>query len=1660
MNNSVVSKLFILMACLIYCLGITVETQAATGTLKIYYGLTTSYTPTNPGNWWACPPPTSLASATATGGGGTVSVGSTSYTSGTTYTGTNNNSANNQTVTISPTSGKKIAAITLVQYYTDCSTDTVSYPAIAGDGTGDTTFTVNVKKNKFSLLVVDFDNYTSYTLDYTIAADVVASPATSCNTTANITPLAKKGTNPSLVMPTGNTGQTFTIDNTNSSCQVDAINFSGSWDSTVWNSTTKQYTTPPITANTTFQIRYKGSTYTVTTQVDTSGDTTCGSVSPATQTYGFGSSQVFTVTLNPGCAVASFTDNGAAATLSASKTYSLSSISANHTLSVKFSRVTTSAGAAYCMVPPFMDGQNVLKPNVLVIFDTSGSMADNPYTSKTYSCTENSTLANCSNFSGYFENGKMYKLKSGTTNTYQVDTSTALNLSTKNSTGSKAGRGLSGNYLNYVNMHKVDILRWILVGGQVDPTKGAARSDTTSAMRVLSLDNNYYVEYGITNPTGLVHSISDKVNLGMMVFNDNDTGGLDNDGGVLVAEIGSSLDTVVAQMESNNTDPNGNTPLAESLYEALRYFQGSTSAYNSNDLSGNSGRMVQYNGTTTDSLSPHRVYAKPVKGSCQNNYILVVTDGAPTSDSVAAMTSSTIDTSLYNWLTAHSASTPWPTTQLGKLSYFIHNYDLANAASTWGKPADMSKLQAITVSTVFVSTTALDATGATTLQDAARFGSYAEDKTITLGNATNTAYGQTNANGLPDRYVEYNTTSPMITSGTPDPLNTRGYYESDDGATLAGQLKSYFDGILSNTASGTAAAVANNKSGQRGANLVQALFFPQFPTNTNVKWLGEVQGIWYYLDPIINYSAIFEDTNNNGTLNLKSDLLLPADPFDTNALWKAGAMLHKATAASRTIYTLLDSTASTPLTPVNLTSGTTNLFSTTNRAALKPLMNAGSLTDTQADTLIQYLRGIDTPVYRSRSLDYTYLRSENNTPATTGTLGATSGASATTSTGEGVWKLGDVINSTPIVQSAVPINGYLDVYSDTSYGKFLNTDDYKSRNIVYTGANDGMLHAFRLGTTVNDASVSGNVAKLTGTNLGTEEWAFIPHNALPYIQNQCAGDYCHQYLVDGAPLVIDASINLPTGCTASSYWDCDRVTSTTTSGTATAYNTAASSWRTVMIGSMGLGGASRDSSGTCNETISPDTNSANNTDCVKTPATGNGMSSYFALDVTNPLTPKHMWEFSDYSIAAAADKGLGLTTAGAVVVRINTAPNSKQKNGRWFAVMASGPTGTIDSSQRFFSGRSDQNLKIYIVDLNGGSTFTKCTSAGQSNCNYWVKDTGIPFAFANSINSAAIDLDRWNSGLDGNFSDSVMYVTYTKAALTHNSANPVGDFPSSTTAWTRGGVVRLVTNHDPDPFHWFTSPLIGETNCNTTTTSGCIGPITTSVAKIQDRNANSGSGCLWVFFGEGRYFFPGDERTVDRKIYGIQDPCYNQYSNTSNTPAAPLYTGDTYSMYAMGNSSTTCPAFDMSTLMDQSSNTPSNSLLSGKAGWYITLSTSGGTAGSERVVSDVTATYNGTVFFTTYTPNTDICTPGGVTSMWAVQYNSGAAPPASSMSGKAPIQTSSGGIKLIDLATSFTQRGNRKLNATLQPSGMAPKGRFPPLMSPKASKTILQIQEK
>src|SRR6185369_2222912 len=102
--------------------------------------------------------------------------------------------------------------------------------------------------------------------------------------------------------------------------------------------------------------------------------------------------------------------------------------------------------------------------------------------------------------------------------------------------------------------------------------------------------------------------------------------------------------------------------------------------------------------------------------------------------------------------------------------------------------------------------------------------------------------------------------------------------------------------------------------------------------------------------------------------------------------------------------------------------------------------------------------------------------------------------------------------------------------------------------------------------------------------------------------------------------------------------------------------------------------------------------------CVKTPISGTGYSSYFALDVTNPETPKYLWEFT--GTPGAPD--LGVSTTGPAIVRIATKDASGNpdhtKNGKWFAVFASGATGPIETGAHQFKGESDQQLKIFVVD--------------------------------------------------------------------------------------------------------------------------------------------------------------------------------------------------------------------------------------------------------------------------------------------------------------------------------------------------------------------------
>lgn len=1519
------------------------------------------------------------ATASGNGVGGTVKYGTNNLTNGT-NPGYTTASDQELDIIITPAAGYQIVWIKRWRSGHNWSSENVESPA-----TGVTNFERKIEEGRKYWIAVKFEaTSTSYNVSYNFTA--ADNPTgTTCNTTALGIPLS-----PQVVLKDATISFTFT--NSVATCILDSVSFDGG-PFTTNGISGNVYTTPAITKNVVVQPRFRGDSYSIVSSVDASGSTTCGTINPGpgTNTYSKSGNESATFTFTPtpidSCTVESLLVDGVSVSpLPATDSYTFSNISANHTIMVKYKAVPPFSGSGFCHVPAFMGGQNVLKPNVLIIFDTSGSMSDNPYSGMTYNCTETgatSTLAGCTNYYGYFEKNKMYTLSSSK---YTIDSSTALNLAS--ATGTGTGKGMSGNYLNFTQMRKVDVIRKILVGGQVATGTGySARGSATGGgnTRFLLTEGGKYVEYGTTDPTGVIQSIYAKVRFGLMVFNPNGSakaavGG--GDGGRIVAPFGTSEASLVATIEGNITDPGGWTPLAESLYEATRYFRGATSAYNSG---------VDY-GNTTDFpvVSPYSRHA--IQASCQKHFVLVITDGEPTNDTnvPAGPGSNTniTDTNFSDWWTTVNASTTKPTTLMGAVGYYAHTKDMLDLTKN---PTDISSINNLTVFTVFTFDSS--ATGVTTLKQTAKFGSF-EDTATSL-------------NAKPDVASEWSSDG-----GT----TTNNYYQADNGEVLQESISGALSKILTSVASGTAAAVANNKSGERGANMIQALFYPQWFDNSKVKWLGEVQALWYYLDPIIDSSAIYEDSNTDLKLDLLVDALPPVNPFDTKALWRAGKQLQLTADTNRKIYTLIDSSSA-------LTSNSNRFISDNLGTTTPTLQSLMGVLDSEKVNRVNYIRGATIPGYRPRLVSFL----DPSTNATT--------------TGE--WKLGDIINSTPQVQSSVALNAYHNAYGDTTYTDFIKTNAYKARNVVYAGSNDGMYHAFKLGTVKRliDSSNIFSIAEMTNEdsrspnpNIGSEEWAFIPKNALPYIKNQADIAYCHQSLVDGVSALADVSINNYASCkipgtdppaAATNYWDCER---------------KVDSWRTVTVGSMGLGGASRDrGDGTvkCNETYEHTaSNPAYKTDCVLSPMTGVGLSSYFALDVTDPLTPAFKWEFSDASIAAdasatAADKGLGFTTPGAAIIRVSAVYGGKtttKSNGHWFAVMASGPTGAIDSGNLKFTGHSDQNLKIYIVDLNATMPFTK-------GVNYWVKDTGIPYAFANSLSGAAIDLDRWSSLKDGYYSDDVVYVTYTKASLV-NAGSPPKNYPASATAWNKGGVLRLLTNNNPDPSTWVVSSLIGSNND--------VGPITTSVGRMQNRNTKK----LWVYFGEGRYFFPGDEMSTQRKFFGVEDPCYKQYSDSTN--------------YALGTTVASCPEISIGDLQDQTaaSGTPAATLDVGKKGWYVNMAAESGAIGAERVVSDVTAAFNGTIFYTTFIPNlTDVCQPGGSTSMWAVKYDTGGTPSVDSMQGKAPIQTSSGGIKLIDLATAFTERGNRKLAGSMSPVGMAPKGKFPPLLPPRAAKRIISIQE-
>jgi type IV pilus assembly protein PilY1 len=162
---------------------------------------------------------------------------------------------------------------------------------------------------------------------------------------------------------------------------------------------------------------------------------------------------------------------------------------------------------------------------------------------------------------------------------------------------------------------------------------------------------------------------------------------------------------------------------------------------------------------------------------------------------------------------------------------------------------------------------------------------------------------------------------------------------------------------------------------------------------------------------------------------------------------------------------------------------------------------------------------------------------------------------------------------------------------------------------------------------------------------------------------------------------------------------------------------------------------------------------------------------------------------------------------------------------------------------------------------------------------------------------------------------------------------------------------------------------------------------TASPDSARDTNGN-----IWVYAGSGKYFSDVDEADSAAQIFlGLQDKTSGvtypvttaALDDRTNVTTTGVVTGTTQACLYDG----TTNSFGLKTLVTSISQT-SASVAPSTVGWFLSLATS---PTSERVISRPLAV-GGLVDFLTYRPNSDLCSYGGDSYLYAVDYTTGVAP--------------------------------------------------------------------
>ncbi|MFZ5570978.1 MAG: PilC/PilY family type IV pilus protein [Thermodesulfobacteriota bacterium] len=1232
--------------------------------------------------------------------------------------------------------------------------------------------------------------------------------------------------------------------------------------------------------------------------------------------------------------------------------------------------------------------------------------------------------SDCSTYYGYFSPYHKYRYDS---NIFVID---------------DAAGTWSGNFLNFLTMKRIDVVRKVMTGGSALSTQGTGamqlQGESVSGYQHLynitnasaqglapySGDNWYGVENGtiyvdtdnspwntantnkfnirvqkdpVLEPEdvydsdgdgigdrigGVMQKVGGKARWGNMWFNsDGYTTGVndkDNGGSVQHAIGHSPFATMIADMANQDCDTW--TPLGESYYVAMQHFRAQAA-----------DTTLRFpNGCAKEGFDPY-----DNSETCAKNFVLLLTDGESTKDGWVPtyLEDYADDTDIF--LTPEDSS--GYSDDSNRTGFATGGTDFLKDVALYARAndlrADKAGIQNILLYPVY-----------------AAFGSGVDNaRNLLMEAARNGGFTDRNNNNRPDG----STTSPAADrtewdedgDGIPD-----NYYEADDGYLLQNEILRAITDILKRASSGTAASVlATNEEGE--GNMTQAYFKPSVTSGgREITWTGYMHSLW--IDPCGN---LREDSNHDHKLSLDStdkiieffyDSLVSetrvkrftAHPRYTNhydcenvgvagdyayeeieldevnSLFEAGNNLVEMPAADRQIFTFIDKdgdkTVAADADHFD-TSGEVVRFAASTAVAslgtipnsdaayyLKPYLGVrdgaaysylGGSHDARVINLINYIRGIDIAGCRTRTM---LINQEDK-----------------------VWKLGDIVHSTPVTV-AKPVENFHLIYKDSSYQTYY--DAFRDREtVIYVGANDGMLHAFT--SWIYDGDTGEYVkpaAAPASENIGDEIWAYIPQSLLPHLKWLASPAYSHTYYVDLKPKIFEAKI-LPDD---THYPDADL-----------ASELNHDNWGTFMLLGLGMGGKHI----WCeNEDFAYD-GSANDT--------RHFYPTYTLIDITDPRNPTLIWERTYDNI--------GFTNAMPAIVKVDES---------WYAVFGSGPTE--------YSGWSNQAGRIFVVDLKTGQPYNSAGLVTTAAANDWLFQTAETEAFF----GAPVALDK-----NLNYSVDSAYFGETYDANTNNTTDNSGraswkgkiyrvGIPCSPCEWG-AGVLPADVDYNEDPTTWVLSTLF-------TGDQPISGSPALSIGTLDD---------VWVYFGTGRFLgkfgdpdwtnsstsWPDTSDTIpdfdDRKdtlqqyYYGLRDPFFNKAYDTNSDGIVDggeyyhsLAIAKTLTMADLFNAATVrigfAPATGQNMVFEAGSDIPFNDgstpdygpdgewktltkyVLGEFDGWYHPLTAAGGSSPSERITSKP-ALLGGVSIASSYTPVDDPCQFGGTSGFYALYFETGTA---------------------------------------------------------------------